>query len=96
MIERGADVRDEGFPIGFGDGKAGVGGFHGAADVSARAAGELAEQVHGELAGARAVVEAAASGEPAEARVRSHASQEVVGDRGNRVVAADALVERRP
>src|SRR6185436_6884427 len=65
------------------------------ADVDAGAAGRGAELVDDELADARQRVLAVAGEELRQLRIRGHPADEVVGGRGERVVATEALVEAR-
>jgi len=71
-----------------------MGALHVAADVDARAAGGGAELIDDELADASERFLAVTDEKLLQRLVARETADEVVGDRGDAVVAAEALVER--
>src|SRR5207247_45548 len=73
----------------------GMRGFRIAADVDARAAGGEAELVDDELPDPLDRIGAVTHEEAGQAWIAGEAADEIVGDRGKRIVAAQALVQGR-
>src|SRR3989449_2092235 len=94
MVERGIDVAQEHLPVVLIDPEPGMGKLHVASDVVQRATGGSTEEIDQELLFAAHAVSAAMLPEPPESWIRHQPRQQVVGDRRDRIVAAQALVER--
>jgi hypothetical protein len=82
-----------GLPFGFGDTEAGVRGLHVAANVDAGTAGEGAELIDEQLAGAEVGIGAATEGEASEARIGPEEREEVINYPGDGIVPTEAPVE---
>ncbi len=80
-------------PVVLGDAESGVGGFHVASGVDAGAAGGAAEEVNHMLAQLFLRVCAQAGEETMQLRVAGEASDKIVGNGGNGVVAAEPVVK---
>ena len=83
-----------GVPVGIGDAQSLVRRLHVAADVDAGAAGGGAELIDHQLTDAAQVFLAGPDEETAEAGIGGETAEEIVGDGGEGVVAAQTLVER--
>src|SRR5437773_8160435 len=94
MVEGGIDVAQEHLPVVLIDPEPAMGQLHVASDVVQRATGGSTEEIDQELLFAPHAVFAAMLPEPPESWIRHQPRQQVVGDRRDRIVAAQALVER--
>src|SRR5262249_34987503 len=94
VIERGHEVLHRGVPVLFGDAHPLVSRFHVAAHVDARSAGGGAKLLDHVLADFPQRVLAVSGEETGELFVGGQTADEVVGDGGDGVVSARALIER--
>src|SRR5882724_3972446 len=94
MVERGIDVAQEPLPVVLIDPEPAMGQLHLASDVVQRATGGSTEEIDQELFFAAHAVFAAMLPEPPKPWIRHQPRQQVVGDGRDRIVAAQALVER--
>src|SRR5215472_4699770 len=94
LVEGTDEIFDRGIPVRFADAQSRVRGLRVAAGVDARSAGYGAELVDDVLADALDRIGAAPGEELRELRIARELAQEIVGDGGECIVSANALVER--
>src|SRR5262245_3305065 len=95
LVERRDEVLHRGLPVGLRDAEPRVDRLHVPADVDARAAGGTVQLVDDELAQPAQGILAVAGEEVLELLVRGETADEIIGDGGESVVAAEPLVEAR-
>src|SRR5260370_31559080 len=96
MVEGGIDMAEEHLPVALLDSESAVGQLHLASDVVQRATGRRTQEIDQQLFFTAHAVFAAMLPEPTQLWIRRQPRQQVVGNRRDRIVAAQALVERHP